>query len=380
MLHSMSNIFGGCVAALMLSLLSACASAPAPTENLYELERIDAHLGEMAVAGSFSGVVLIARGEEVLLERGYGWADLENEQPLTPHHVFRYGSLTKSMTASGILAAIREGRFDLDDGVCNWIANCPAAWGPVTVRHLLNQSSGIPDHGNEMADVPLSQARAEVERLLALIDRGEALSFPPGQGFAYGNFNYILLGYILEREFELPWDEIMSALVFVPSAAVGIRYDDVWALVPGRARGYSRNRQGLIRNAEYRDHGAYSAGGLAGSARDLFAWSHAFLSEALVGHDLTQTALAAGPGGYGFGWNIGADFGRSRISQSGGMFGFASHVAHYPDDRLTIIVLSNIDADSAMSRACEAAALWFGVGAQSSPSPQPPFGPQHRCS
>jgi CubicO group peptidase (beta-lactamase class C family) len=141
----------------------------------------------------------------------------------------------------------------------------------------------------------------------------------------------------------------------------GTAYDDVWAVVPGRVRGY-RLRDGSLANTEYDDHAAYAAGGLRSTLDDLRRFLDAyFVPGRLLSAESLAQALRPYLGDYGHGWQIIDRLGRTVYNHSGGIDGFSSHMARYPEDDVTVIVLSNNEDEPAPATACDLAAIVFGV-------------------
>lgn len=151
----------------------------------------------------------------------------------------------------------------------------------------------------------------------------------------------------------------MRQWLFEPLGLTTIAYDDVHAIMENRVRGYERDDVMGLRNIDYDDHAAYAAGGLLSTADDLFRWSRGMLSGQLFRAGLVDESLTPTLGDYGYGWQVRQFFDRRIFNHTGEIDGFASHLAHYPDDGLTVIVLSNIENDSAILRACDIAARLF---------------------
>lgn len=353
-------------AALAAALYGVAAAAHAQVAGSDALRHdVEAARTYLATAGEdgFSGVVLVADGDDVVIEEAFGWADADLGVPMRTEHRLRIGSLTKPITASAVLVAVKRGLLSLDDRACERLPACLAAWEPVRVRHLLSHSSGIPDHFGDLEAVPVEATLAELERLVRGLPGDEALATPPGEAYAYSNFNYVLLGAMLERAAGKPWETVLRELVFEPLGLESMAYDDVHAVMHGRVRGYDRDEAGSLRNIDYDDHAAYAAGGLLSTASDLFRWSRGVLSAKLYGADLLAESLTPNEGDYGFGWQVRRFFDRPVYNHTGGIDGFSSHLAHYPEDGLTIVVLSNVESDAAILRACDIAARafsWFG--------------------
>ena len=322
--------------------------------------RVDELLASRRAPFPFSGSVLIAIDGRMVLDKGYGAADLELGVPNTAATIFRIGSLTKPLTATAVMALVSAHRMSLDDSLCRYVKACPVDWSPVTIRDLLGHRSGIPDLFNEVAAVPVRDMRAAIDAAIEKASQ-RALDSRPGSTYVYRNFNYLLLGYAMEVAAGKPWEDVLRAQVFDVADMPRTAYDDVWSIVPGRARGYDI-KDGVVRNIKYKDHGAFAAGGLLSSTHDLWAFAEAFFSRRLLSSSAVLDMLAPGPGDYGLGWQIKRYFGRPMVNHSGGIDGFASHLAVYPDERLVIVVLSNIDSEPAKSTACDIAAVLFDAG------------------
>jgi CubicO group peptidase (beta-lactamase class C family) len=293
-------------------------------------------------------------------------------------HRFRIGSLTKPITASAVLVAVDRGLLELDQPACQLLWSCPERWETVTVRHLLTHSSGIADHFGDLEAVPVEATARELRRVLESLAPDEPLRAPPGTEYAYSNFNYVLLGAVLERVVGAPWQTILRQWVFDPLGLTAMAYDDVYAIMEDRVRGYQRDDALGLRNLEYDDHAAYAAGGLLSTAGDLFRWSRGMLTGKLFRAQLVEESLTPNLGDCGYGWQVRRFFGRTTYNHTGGIDGFSSHLAHYPDDEVTIVVLSNVENDSAILRACDLAARlfdWHSITDASSPE----LTPRQRC-
>ncbi|MGE0554302.1 MAG: serine hydrolase domain-containing protein [Gemmatimonadales bacterium] len=322
-----------------------------------QAEKIDRYLRNRTTA-PFSGVVLIARGDTVLFERAYGFADADLGIALAPEHRLGIGSLTKPITATAILRLIERDALRLDTPIPERIAGVPSAWRSVSVEQLLSHRSGIPDLFGELPAAPADSLGAVVDAALAR-HVADSIRHPPGTRYAYSNFNYILLGYLLETVGGAGWEEMLAREVLRPAGMTRTEYDDVWRILPGRARGYRRS-SGELRHVAYHDHAAYTAGGLLSTARDLLRFDRALTAGRLIGPSLLARMATPSLGDYGLGWQIIRAFGQRQRNHTGGVTGFASHLAHY-DDGTVVIVLSNVEDEPVKALACDLAALAFGL-------------------
>jgi len=298
----------------------------------------------------FMGAVLVAKGDTILLDKGYGAANLEWDIPNTPATRFRIGSLAKQFAAAAILLLNERGKVRLDAPVKTYLPGAPAAWDRITLFNLLTMTSGIHDY-TDMPDFGTMMMRQMTPEQLIATFRDMPLEFAPGEKFSYSNSNYVLLAWVIEKVSAMPYAKFMQDNLLTPLGMKDSGYDSA-ALLPRRASGYAR-KDGAIVNASYINMGVqYGAGGLYSTTHDLLTWEKALfggkvLSSASLKKMTTAFREARGPGapvkaGYGMGVYAGttAD-GRREISHAGSDFGFVSMIAAYPDDRLFVILLSN---------------------------------------
>lgn len=355
----MRNAVCWLVAAFTLASSSAASLSAKLVDNpTGAVAAVQSHFARLASQRQFNGIVLIGRGDQILLNQAYGLADFELGVPLSQSHVFRIGSLAKPVTAAAVLMAVEEGRLSLDTRFCTVLDFCLASWRGVTIEHLLSHSSGITDHFGALKAVPVEETVSELRRAVGNLKPDEPLKSAPGEAYAYSNFNYVLLGAVVEKLTGEPWNKRIRDIA-VRTASPSLAYDAVYELVPGRVRGYSRQEDGTIRNIDYDDHAAYAAGGLRSTSADFFRWSRAALNARLFSKALRDRMVTPVAERYGLGWQIRDFFGRKVYNHTGGIDGFATHVAHYPEADLTIVVFSNIEEDPAILFACDAAALMF---------------------
>ena len=321
-------------------------------------DRLSLYMQRRAEAG-FSGAVLVTRQAEVLLREGYGLAERELGVRNTPETVFRIGSVSKPLVATAVLKLVARGSLSLDALLSKYLPNCPPAWQQVRVQDLLSHTSGIPDVFGKVASGPPSQLRKLIDNTLLEME-DFALRSQPGSTYAYSNFGYLLLAYIIEIADQNPWFEVLRRDVIKPATMHQTRYDDVWDVVPNRARGY-RRQQDVIRNTEYKDHGAFSAGGLLSTVDDLHRFVTALDNDKLLPVDLQKRMTTPVLGNYGLGWQVTRSFDRPVINHTGGIGGFSAHVAYYSTEELFVTVLSNIENEPVKAMACDLAALVFGT-------------------
>jgi D-alanyl-D-alanine carboxypeptidase len=349
---------------LLLVLLAFCRPAfAADNGSSYatQLGRIQALLDARSAEGTLSGVVLVAVGGSAIYKKAFGWSDAELGAPMKTSDVFRIASVTKLITAAAALRLIDRRAMTLDTSVCGFVVHCPIPWKSVTLGELLDHSSGIPDLFESVAAAPVNETIPAIDKAISLAPAtGLALTGVPGEQIAYSNFDYMLVGYAIERESRMPWIQAIETMVTRPLGMESTQYDDPWELVPKRVRGYTLGAQWDLRNAPYKDDSAYAAGGLLTTADDLLAFTNAVMAGPFMSDKLRALMLTPNSGGFGMGWQVARFWDQPVYDHSGGTDGFTSHLAYYPKVGVTIIVLSNIDSGrDAISTSCDVASLLF---------------------
>jgi CubicO group peptidase (beta-lactamase class C family) len=298
-------------------------------------------------SGPVAGMtVVVARGGHVLVEKAYGFSDLENGVPASPRTVYEIASVTKQFTAAGIMRLVEAGRLGLDDDVAPYFPRFPFGGRRVTVRQLLTHTSGVhnyvelPDRDGFLR-LPLSN-----DSLLGLV-ASTPFDFDPGTQMHYSNTGYLMLGMIIEHLTGMSYGQFLQQTFLTPLGMRDTRSCDNRVLIPHRARGYHAD-SGVLINAQTFDMTHLSpAGGLCSTARDLFTWSRALYRGRAVTADsyrlmTTETPL---PGRqrsfYGFGLDVWSMAGHRWVWHDGGMPGFRSRVVTFPDDSVIVIVLAN---------------------------------------
>lgn len=315
---------------------------------------VDSLAQSLVDMGLTAGVgIAVLQGGEVIVSRGYGWADLENRVPATDSTVFRTGSLTKQFTAAAILKLAQEGRLSLNDDLNLHLPDFPTQGHRVTLRHLLNHTAGIRNYtalGQRWLSVqPLELSH---EELVALF-RDEPFDFAPGEGWSYSNSGYYLLGMVIEAVSGVAYDAYVESELFEPLGLRETRYCWELPLIPNRARGYAFSSQGLENARPLGMSQPGAAGAICSSVRDLLTWERALRAGEVVGPEdyLAMTAPDGPPveGGptYGFGLARSGDGPRARIGHSGGINGFAAELVHFPAADLTVAVLANTSGGAA---------------------------------
>ena len=345
---------------LFVAFVSAQNNAASKITDQQITEKINEYMNAAVKVDGFSGTILAARDGKPIVSKGYGMANIELDVPNSPQTVFRLGSVTKQFTAMAIIMLRERGKLNVNEPVCQYITDCPAAWKPITIKNLLTHTSGIPNYTDfpDFAKTTISPiTNAEMNNLL----KDKPLEFTPGEKFAYSNSGYYVLGEIVERVSGKTYADFLQENIFTPLGMKATGYDNPLQIIKNRAAGYQREA-GKIMNASYMDMTVpYAAGALYSTTGDLLLWDQALYTEKLVSKKSLDEIFTPFKNGYGYGWGIGEKFDRREISHGGGIYGFSTDISRFPDDKVTVIVLTNIQGSPAGRVSNDLAAIIFGA-------------------
>jgi len=290
----------------------------------------------------------VVRDGKPVKVQAYGLANVEHDVPATADTVFQLASVTKQFTAAAVMRLVEEGKLSLDDPVSKHVDDLPEPWRPVTVRQLLNHTSGIKGYTSAKEYRSRSNNDATAKEVLGLV-ADAPLEFKPGERHDYSNTGYYLLGLVIERASGAKYGEYVKAKIFEPLGMRSSRLNRLDDVIPHRADGYSF-RDGAVKNARPPSMDwPYSAGALASTANDMAKWVAALqdgkvVSPASQSQMWSPTKLAdGGKAPYGFGWQTGEHRGKRTVSHGGGIEGFSTMVLLFPEDRVGVVVLMNSD-------------------------------------
>lgn len=334
---------------ILLGALAFPAAAAAQVQpSAAALEAMDRLIEAELTSQKIPGVVIGVASRGRLLHVGtYGLADVELRVPVTDSTVFEIGSISKQFAAAAALLLAEEGHLDLDDPIHEYLADLPGEWLGVTVRQLLNHTSGIPDY-EEIQTYEAYRFRFTPEQIIR-VAHSRPMDFAPGQGWYYSNTGYFLLSMIIERIEGRPLGDVLRERIFTPLGMNQTRMADPEDIIPHRSAGYWVDRMNvhLMNRDATQTSSTLGAGGLLSSVHDMAKWDAALygstlLSEASKAAMWTPTILPDGTDtGYGFGWVTRPFRDRRAVSHTGQVAGFVSNFTRLPDDDLAIIVFTN---------------------------------------
>lgn len=334
----------GALVPLTPSAIVTEVPSPSPTVASEDTtSKIDKILTDHTEGETFTGAVLVARNDEILLSQGYGWADRDRQIPNSPQTKYRLGSITKQFTAMAILILQTRGELNVQEFICRHISECPDAWQEITIHHLLTHTAGIPNL-TDFPDYKTFKATPTTPEQTIARFKDRPLDFQPGKRWSYSNSGYVLLGYVIEQVSGQSYEMFVQQNIFDPLQMTNTGYDHN---DDSLATGYT----GMDSHWEKPDYIdmtlPYAAGGLYSTVEDLYRWDQALSTQQLVPREsldlmFTPHAKIAAFGlGYGYGWFVGKMNNHQAVSHGGGIDGFVTEIRRYIDDGITIIILSN---------------------------------------
>ena len=279
--------------------------------------------------------------------QGYGLANLEWQQPITPQTIFGLGSTTKPFTATAIMLLEQQGKLHLDTPIQTYLPEYPTGEHRVTLRHLLTHTSGIPNFVTQPGFwEQQAQMATSVDTVVALF-KDLPFDFEPGMKYSYSNSGYILLGLVLEHLTDVSYAEVIRQFIFAPLGMTHSCYLEPEPITPLRASGYERKNGTFVHAPVISSAVKNAAGGLGSSLEDLAMWDASLREARLLDH-ATQARMAAPlhladgrTENYGLGWGIGHYRQHEYVCHAGGIPGFSAFFGRFPEEAVTIILLSN---------------------------------------
>jgi D-alanyl-D-alanine carboxypeptidase len=341
-------------AAIALGTTAARAETPVPphadaTERLVETYK---------AKGLTDATVLVAKDGVPIFRASFGLANREWGIPNAPGAEFGIGSITKQFTALAILELAHDGKLSLDDPLSRFVQAAPPTWREITIRYLLTHTSGIPNHTSLPEWGEQTWIFRSPEDLIHFV-RDRPLDFAPGVKFQYDNTGYVILGFIVQKASGQPLSDYLAAHVFTPLGMkhTGFVGDQV---LPRRASGYEHDGARWLADLwmlPIRDSGA---GGIYSTADDLLTWDQALYDPKRFGLTDLKPMFTDYGHGFGFGYVVATQEGHPVWWHNGHFAGFSSIIARYPNDKLTVVVLSNDEGAPVEHFSQDLAALYLG--------------------
>jgi D-alanyl-D-alanine carboxypeptidase len=333
--------------------LTAFAGISFGQTNEAGFKKLDGYFADL-IAKKRSPAISVAVVEKghVVYSKGFGLANLEQDVEANASTVYRIGSITKQFTATMIMQLVQEGKLSIDDSIEKVLPEMPKAWSKVTVKNLLNHTSGIKSY-TELKGM-MEKDAMQPTTPLGIIKKveNEPMDFEPGTKWHYNNTGYELLGILIEKLDKRTFAESLKTRILSPLGMNHTYFVSERSIVRYRAQGYSFGKNGY-EHAQYLNMDwPYAAGSIESTVLDLAKWDEALYGEKILPKDLLAkmwepTVLADGTiQNYGFGWGTDKFNGQLLVEHGGGIHGFTTQIRRVPSKGMTVIILTNTDGPS----------------------------------
>ncbi|HEY6111408.1 MAG TPA: serine hydrolase domain-containing protein [Chthoniobacterales bacterium] len=346
------------------ALSQPLGESPAPVENQdgRNAEKVDVLFAPWSKGDTPGAAVIVIQNGKVLLKKGYGLADLETKQPITPDTAFRLASLTKQFTAMAVMMLADRGKLSFEDSLSKFFPEFPPYAQKVTVRHLLNHTAGFPEfeqlwlqNGRIDCDWPRSSKtdrtcfEPDSGNTLNLLAQVKILRFTPGARYEYSNSGYVILGQIVEKVSHQSLAQFFKEKIFKPLGMNRSILDDETRPELWNAATSYEFEDGIYKDIDYTPLNLiYGEDNIFSTVEDMYKWDQALYTEKLVKAATLEKAFTPGklndgtPIGYGFGWRLGRVCGLDARYHRGDWVGFQNDILRFPSEHFTVVVLSNV--------------------------------------
>ena len=346
----------GLMGLLCLAALPVCrAEGPVP-------EQIDQIFAGLKSDGSPGGAVLVVKNGQVVFKRGYGVTDLRSRRRIDEHTNFRLASCTKQFTAMAVMLLVRDGKLRYQDRLTDIFPDFPEYGKSITIRNLLNHTSGLLDYEDLMAKPAAGTPPENIPQIkdasvLELLKQQKTTKFPPGTKWDYSNSGYAVLAMVVEKVSGQPFGDFLHDRIFAPlDMKQTVAYEKGKNTVAHRAYGHTHDGGAWREMDQSPTSAVLGDGGIYSSLADLARWDRALthytlLSESEMEPALIPVKVADGsvqepdgtPAAYGFGWFLSPYRNHPRMWHYGETVGFRTTIQRLVQDKLTVIVLCNRD-------------------------------------
>jgi CubicO group peptidase (beta-lactamase class C family) len=309
-----------------------------------EKQRIDSLVTGYVSQSEFTGSVLVSRGREIIISKGYGYSNAGSKIPNSPSTIFNIASLTKTFTAALIMKLQEAGKLSVQDRLQKYLPDYPNG-DKITIRHLLTHTSGIPDYLQDKTFQSIDQTKEiKLEQMIGFF-RDKPLDFEPGTKFRYSNSGYTLLGFIIEQITGKKYGIALQEMIFQPLKMQHTSYGPPVSNTQ-LAEGYQMYFKNFTRPAKpVHPSVSYATGAIYSTVEDLYKW-HLALQGKFFNRPALDSMYKKDAGPYGFGWFTDSLYGRQRVSHDGNIPGYKANINRMPGEDICVIALSNSNNSS----------------------------------
>ncbi len=290
-------------------------------------------------------LAVIKKGKSIT-NKGYGLANVELNIPINSETVIRLGSVSKQFFTTAIMKLMEEGKLDIEDGVHKYLPDAPETWRPIKIKNLMSHTSGLQREAPGYDNFKIQPDLAVIKSAYPL-----SLAFKTGEKYQYCNLGYFILAEIIKQVSGTTWQEYIRTNLFVPAGMKNSYVTDFYQIIPNRANGYMHKKDTLINSTAM--IALRPSGGFLSTSSDMIKWEKVLVEKKIIlkkenWEKLWQPFIKTSDKAdakeyYGYGWFVEEYKGRKLIQHGGANIGFRSVFAHFVNEELSIIIMTNTD-------------------------------------
>lgn len=332
---------------LFALLIGLSATANSQTKDFFTLEKLESYLNYIHLKKGFNGEILVGKGNNIIFQKSVGVASYEHSIKLENGAKYKIASVTKTFTGSLIAIAEEERRLKVQDKAIDYIPVLSSKFRDITIEQLLSHTSGLPHHEG-IKDYWLTKSKLQMnpEQVITEINMLDLL-FVPGSEMKYSSYGYYLLASILENIYKSGFEDILKIKILNKLQMKQTGIVNNLTIIPQIASGYHLLTDDSLIVAPYRDYSMLKgAGDMYSTSTDLLKWNNSFFSNALLSERATafiqgsKTEATKG-NKYSYGWHVNSEDPQKQY-HGGGTWGYSTYTAAYPENQISIILLSNV--------------------------------------
>src|SRR5215470_1617824 len=360
-----------CCFILLMAMIASISLFATSTDLAAQVDKMFAAIP----ANAPGAAVMVIQNGKIVFERGYGVTDVRTKNKIDEQTDFRLASLTKQFTAMSIMLLVHDGKLRYEETLTEVFPEFPAYGKKITIRQLLNHTSGLLDYEDLMSTQYGNTPDDQIPQIsdagvLALMEKASTTQFPPGSKWQYSNSGYCLLAMVVEKVSGEKFGDFLDERIFAPLKMQStLAYEKGKNQIPHRAYGHTPDGASFRQTDQSSTSATLGDGGVYTSPTDLARWDKALAQHTLLSEKEMQPALTAvqpsggaedngQPVSYGFGWFLNPYKGHERMWHYGETIGFRTSIQRFPKDHLTVVVLCNRADMNAIQSALDIADLY----------------------
>lgn len=321
---------------IITTILSVAAFAQSKEEKLNKLLEAYSNINKL------NGSVLITQNDKILVNRGYGFRNISEKLPNDIHTVFQVGSVTKQFTAAIILRLEEMKKLQVIDKLSKYFPGFPKG-NIITIENLLNHTSGIFNYTDDRVFMQTQAMTPVTQEVMLASFKNKPLKFTPGSNWDYSNSNYILLGYIIEKITQKPYEQVVQEMIFKPlkMTSSGFNFNELKSI--NKAKGYQvYSNEDSKESFEFDPSVSYAAGAMFTTTGDLYKWHKGMSLNKIISKASYDKATMPNKFNYGYGNYILNINGKKVLAHGGLTFGYSAYLGRNNQDGISIVILNNI--------------------------------------